>query len=986
MLELSSRRRSLALVLFLFSGFSGLVYQVVWARQFALVLGTTTYAIASVLAVFMGGLALGSWIFGRIADRRPVSGLRLYGWLEIVIGGWALALPFLIRLCDDVYRAAWPSVEGSFAAQLGLRIGLVFLVLLVPTTCMGGTLPVLSLYLVRSLKRSGATIGSLYAVNTVGAVAGCLVTGFFLIEWLGLSATLMLAAFINLAVGVLALTKGRGDVPVVVEEEEVGDAGDSGAPVSPTQMRLALIVFAISGFAALSLEVLWTRSLMFWVHIDTWAFTAMLSAFLTGIALGSFVMARLLSRVRRPLLALGLLEALIGVSAAATVPLLGALSGAFEAGTDTDTFGTGLTSHIMQKLGQCFFVMLAPTVLMGAAFPLVSHIYVQAHRKVGEGTGTLYALNTVGAIVGSLAAGFILIPVVGIQQSILLVAAVYGVLGVVVLWHATSTRRRPFAAGVSLLVPVTCVLCAVMWDAPDLVTRGPWAAREDIGEFEIRYYNEGPDATLAVVEKQANAVRLLTINGVTTAIDNYMDMQVHRMLSHLPLLIHEDPKTVLVVGFGMGSTAWGCLQHPVDRVDVVELLRAEKKAAPFFEHVNHGVIDQPRLNFIVADGRNYILASRKKYDVISFNAIHPRFSSNLYTKDFYELCSQRLNPGGIVCAWMTQNALTGAEWDMLCRSMTEVYPHVSLWYCNPEHYCLLASDRPMRVDWETFVERMERPGVLADLAESHLDDARALVTRFLMGDGVLKRHLGDGPVNTDDKPLIEFGREVEADERGVVLRILEARRPVDEVLVAGTISDEDASSLTGYAVAAGEMMLGQTEFWYPRRPYEDRLRFRRALALAPDSEDLRFNVKASSTALANARRVLRESPQNDYALRDLARILLERGDLEAAHEAVLSANGLRAGSGDGVYLQGLLELLLGDPHKSVTTLEPFIRANWDVSAAPPLLFSQALHAYATARERVGRPRPEMRQRANEVVPCSRELFDLMCSSALGDRR
>ena len=226
--ELPSRRRSLALVLFLFSGFSGLVYQVVWARRFALVLGTTTYAIATVLAVFMGGLALGSWLFGRVADRKNINGLRLYGWLEIVIGLWALALPALLRLCDDIYRAAWPYVEDSFVGQLSLRIVLVFLVLLVPTTCMGGTLPALSLYLVRSLKRSGATIGSLYAINTLGAVAGCLVTGFFLIEQFGLSATLILAAVVNLGVGVLALAKGRGDVPAEGEEGEAADAGIRG--------------------------------------------------------------------------------------------------------------------------------------------------------------------------------------------------------------------------------------------------------------------------------------------------------------------------------------------------------------------------------------------------------------------------------------------------------------------------------------------------------------------------------------------------------------------------------------------------------------------------------------------------------------------------------------------------------------------------------------------------------------------------------------
>ncbi len=970
----TSRLRTLSLLLFLFSGFSGLVYQVVWARRFATVLGTTTYAIATVLAVFMAGLALGSWLFGRVVDRPSVNGLRLYGWLEIVIGAWALALGPLLKACDWIYRTCWPLVEDSLLGQLVVRVGLVVLVLIVPTTCMGGTLPALSRFLVRSMKGSGAVIGSLYSLNTFGAVAGCLITGFFLIEALGLSGTLYLAAAVNVIVGVLALVYGRGSssVQTLVAPEPERDADEE--RFTPRQVRIALLVFAVSGFASLALEVLWTRSLMFWVHIDTWAFTAMLTAFLAGIGLGSIVMVRMLPRIRRPFLVLGVLEALIAVAAALTVPLLGALSEAFEPGTDTDVFGKSLASHIVHKLGQCFFVMLVPTLLMGAAFPLVSRIYVGSSAGVGRGTGTLYALNTVGAILGSVAAGFMVVPLIGIQKGILAVAVVYGVLAAVVL-----AKRLAWALPAGLLG-----IC-VFVNPGDLVSRGPWAEREHIGGFQVLFYDEGPDATLAVTEKD-NGVRLLTINGVTTAIDNYMDMQVHRMLSHLPMLVHPDPKEVLVVGFGMGSTVWGCLQHPVDRVDVVELLPAERRAARFFTHINHGVLDHPRLNFIVGDGRNYILATPKTYDVISFNAIHPRFSSNLYTRDFYWTCLDRIKPGGIVCAWMTQNALTGAEWGMLCRTMTDVFPHVSLWYCNPEHYCLLGSDQPLLVDWARFQAGMSRPGALEDLEDSHLSDPRALLTRFLMQDQVLRDHLGDGPVNTDDRPLIEFGREVDSDERGVVLKVLEDRESFSSVVLPGSMPEERQDAMTAYAKAAVDMMRGQTEYWYPAREFDDLLHFRRALAAAPDSEDLRVNLGVSSKTLAKLREELKERPDSVVGLQNLARVLLERGRLEDADEAIKKANRLAPRSGQGTYFQGVIQLLMDQPRAGVETLEPLIQANWprlqagNMAAGKEerLLLSQALYAYAAACEGIGLDRPQMRAAADKMVPCAGELFDRMC--------
>ncbi len=687
-----SAPHAIVLFLFLFSGVSGLIYEVLWTRMFTLVLGTTVYAVATVLGVYMGGLALGSWLFGRIADRPGRNGFRIYAWLEGLVGLYAFLLPLLMSLSDDIYRMAWPSISESFSGQMALRLVLAILILIVPTTLMGGTLPVLSRYLVRRIDRSGTEIGTLYAVNTLGAVVGCFITGFFLIEHLGVRMTLFTAAVLNLAVAVLALYFSGRTRPAGQEtrpaEPEIRPAKPSKknrssrarknaqgpADYTPGQVKAVLWLFALSGFTALALEVLWTRSLMYFVNIDTWAFTSMLCAFLCGIGLGSLVMSRIVDRIRNPLATLAVIEILIGVTAGFSIPLFGLLYGT-QTSEVWEVFSSNpLLTQITHKLFHSFFIMLVPTLLMGAAFPLVCRIYVGARKEVGRGTGTLYALNTVGAILGSVGAGFIMLPLLGgIQDSILFAASLYALIGLLLLVVAAKTKKArsrflPIgAAGLALLVFANFGFTG----RPVILLSHFFKSRP--GTFTLRYFHEGPDASIAVLEKK-NGLRELNINGQSTAFDNYMDMQVHRMLSHLPILVHRDPKEVLVVGFGMGSTVWGCCQHEgVERVDVVELLRAEKETAPWFEAINHGVLGHPKLKFIQGDGRNYLLGTREKYDVISFNAIHPRYSANLYTVDFYRMCREKMSPDGILCAWLTQNALVDVEWRMLCRSLTEVF-------------------------------------------------------------------------------------------------------------------------------------------------------------------------------------------------------------------------------------------------------------------------------------------------------------------------
>lgn len=936
----------LVLALFAFTGATGLIYELVWVRMLTLVLGATVHAVSTVLAVFMGGMALGSWFFGRMVDRRPRRSLRLYGALELAVGLYALATPLLMGVTDTVYRAAWPALSDSPLGLSSLRVGLAALVLIVPATLMGGSLPALARFAVRDAASTGARVGALYSWNTLGAFVGCLACGFVLLELLGLRATLWVAASVNLVVGVTALVLGGRAKPTGAAKADAAPSGFVSAPSpSPSRVRLALVLFAATGALALAVEVLWTRSLMYFVSIDTWAFAAMLAAFLAGIGLGGLVTARFVDRLRDPLLALGFLEVLIGLAAAVSLPMLRAIHEHDLIAAWLGGARPGLAAKLLQKLLPSMLVMLVPTLAMGAAFVVFSRVYVAARRAVGRGVGTLYALNTLGAIVGSLGAGFALIPWLGVQRAILAVAAAYVAVGCVLVAAARS-RSLAGAAGAGVLAAVA----AVWLPAEPIARLGPEFRGGRAGTWRVLHTHEGADATLAVLENR-NGTRALEINGVVTAVDNYMDLQVHRMLSHLPMLLHPDPDRVLVVGFGMGSTVWGCCQYDVDRVDVVELLRHERVSARYFEHVNHGVLDHPRLRFLHGDGRNLLLGTRERYDVISFNAIHPRYSANLYTVDFYRLCAERLTEDGVVCAWMTQNSMTDAEWRMLCRSFTEVFPHVSLWYSNPQHFCLVGGPRPLAVDLGDWRRRMARPGVAEDLRASYLDDPFSLLARYAMGDAALRDYVGDGPLNTDDHPRIEFSRERKDEERAIAEKLVAHRRPISESVRLRGVSAADREELQRAEKAASWLMRGQLEVWYPSGPFAAETALRRALLARPESQDVRAALGFADDVVRAAEHALRRAPAEPFVLASRGRLALELGDLEVAER--LLGRALRSGRVDP-------ETRL---HHALVAL---FAARWEVARARleallqgphlegrPELAALALAAWARVLERAG---------------------------------
>jgi spermidine synthase len=782
---------------FFLSGASALVYQVVWMRVFGLVFGVTIFAVSTVLTAFMTGLALGSLYFGRLIDKHKEP-LKVFAYLELGIGLFALLFPLLFQGLTYIYVYTHQQLATSFYLSSLIRFAVSFLFLLIPTTLMGGTLPVLSKFFIRKLKKLGWDIGHLYSVNNLGAVLGCFAAGFFLIQTVGVRTTINIAAAINILVAaVIFIMRGRLTVPQALGEstdtDEVRPADnrkvteENEAGKYPRYVAyLVLWAFAIEGFCALSYEVIWTRILLgLSSDKSVYFYSTVIITFIFGLSLGSFIVAKFIDYKKNLLALFGFIEIAIGVLAVWLLPVLALLPRLLA--------GTAATASWWLSTGkEClvfFLVMLVPTTLMGSTFPIVSKIYTTNLKKIGFSIGNIGCLDTAGSIFGSFAAGFILIPFVGVVKAVILTAGINLILGVLLIVFHPFTRYRAKLVTVLILF---AIIGATYFVVPSHRHFRQWQAKHP--NDKLLYYKEGAGATVAV-PKHPNRIKVLAINGAVTAMAEYYDLRVHKMLGYLPLLLHRNAQNALVIGFGMGVTAQSLIQPAVDVVDCVEICpEVIEAAAKCFYKENHNVLEDSKLKVIIEDGRNHLFITDKKYDIITSNAVHVRHSGNLYTRDFYEICKRKLKDDGIMCQWLPTNWLSETEYQMLINSFLEVFPHTSLWYVNVAHTILLGSQSELQIDFESLAQRLQAEKTSRDLAEVDLDNPFAFLAQYVSSEDSLTKYAGQVPLNTDDRPYVEFSKV--ADRRPnwfTVQSIFKMKKDVSGILInAGRTSDEAA--------------------------------------------------------------------------------------------------------------------------------------------------------------------------------------------------
>ena len=746
--------------LFFFSGACALIYQITWLRLFRLAMGNTVFTSATVLTAFMAGLALGSWLAGRLADRtgRP---LRVYAVLEVLIGLCGLAMMPAFSAIEPVYGWLYRALDGT---GLWLGVGRFFAsaaLLALPTTLMGATLPLLSRFTTQRLERMGRDLGRLYALNTLGAALGAALTGFLLVPSLGVQTTLWLAAGANVLIGALAFVLADAPSARTPADEPASRRGD----------LAALWALGLTGFAAMIYEVSWTRTLSLLIGSSVYAFTLMLVAFICGLGLGSLVLAGWIDRRARLFGVLALLELAVGLTALLVEPLFGLLPLVVVELVNRYAGSFGLL-HLSEFL-MAFGLMFLPTFAAGGIFPAAAKLYTRHLSTVGKSVGDAYAANTLGAVLGAFAGGFLLIPLIGVQASILAATTLNLGLGLYFLWRDGRFSRplvRVLAPGLLLLPLAVSRLPA--WDVA-LLNSAPYLYAEQyqsaarltgqgvahaIGrDRRLLYAKEGMTATVTAWEWRGE--RFMRVNGKVVASSQGKDLRSHALLAHLPLLLHEDPQDVLLIGLGCGISLGAALCHPIEAIDCVELSPEVVEATELFSEVNQDALADPRTRMIVGDGRNHLALSEGRYDVIISqpSSLWIAGMVDLFTREFFHDCRQKLAPGGLAGVWLQAYALEPEDVQTIVATFANAFPHVSVWELIPGiDYLLVGSAAPVPVGLDRLTTRLDRPGVRRDLARSGGGDALDVLCSYVMGDRGVKQLAGDAPLNTDDNARLEF--------------------------------------------------------------------------------------------------------------------------------------------------------------------------------------------------------------------------------------
>jgi len=739
----------------LLSGMAGLVYEIVWARYLALFLGHTSYAVIAVLVAFMGGLALGNVWIGVWADRtrRPLAS---YAWLEIAIGVYALVFPHYYEVCYNAFLGLARSLAPGSAGLLALKFVFSLLTILIPTVLMGGTLPLLTRLLTRSLGEMREKVAALYFINSAGGVIGIGLADFWWIEAIGLQATVMVGAVLNLTVGALALFVSgfirEGQAGPVANASPVAAASGVVSDVeletyAPVDLRLAVLGIGLSGFVAMLYQVAWTRLLALALGSSTHAFSLMLITFITGLTVGAWIVYRWRS-LRRSLAAFAWTELALAVTVGLSLFFYEFLPYWF--GRLADLLARrpeayGLYQGLQGLL--CFAVMFVPTVWLGMTLPLVTRAATPSIERAGRTVGRVFAVNTLGTVLGAALTGLWLLPRLGLAGTFVLGVALNVLVGLAIVVRVERGRLRRIAvAGSAVLIVMLAVLSPFLshyWR--NALTLGVFRQRDlatnwreyhqGVKNGKLLFYRDGAGATVSVHTGENPATDFfLKVNGKTDA-STLGDMTTQLLAGHLPILLHPAATNVLVVGLGSGVTAGAVAAHPsVQTIDVVEISPEVVDAARLFAAYNRDVLRDPRMRLVIDDAKSYLLLNQRRYQTIISEPSNPWMAgvAGVFTLEFYQQCRAHLDTGGVMLQWVQLYEFSDAGLDTVVATFSQVFPHVSIWHTDAADILLIGTVEPRANDLAPFAARLAEPSVKADLERVQLTNLPLLLSHELI--------------------------------------------------------------------------------------------------------------------------------------------------------------------------------------------------------------------------------------------------------------
>lgn len=776
---MSQSNRGIFYLMVFFSGFAGLLYQILWMRQLGLLLGNTSYAAAITLGMFFLGLAMGSWFWGNRCTRLPKP-LQTYAWLEVGIAVSGIIFLVILNYFHSLYPIIYQSV-GPGTNLLILKCLLTFLMVFPPSFFMGGTIPVLGQFLIRTQTSFGTTAAKIYGINTIGAAAGAFITGFFLIILLGFKLTCFLGIFISLAIAMVSFVLARRPepeaTPVTIPEQKPITSKKSAAKkkeitepaVEKPQAVSRSVIYAfafISGFNVLALEVLWTRMFAQVHENSVYSFSAVLIVVLISLALGALLASWLAKRSTHPIKTLFFLMILSGIGVAISPFIFSSITDKLQMIPTNVTFA----NYVWNLFKTGFATIGLPCLVLGIVFPFLMKSEERYADQPGKSIGALSAINTIGAILGAMICGFVLLQFLGMWRSVQIIALSYFIVALII-----PTGKNAALRATKILTAFIFIICLTILNPDKIPVTGTVVGADPETIVEIW---EASDGTVSVVKSDYMGHSIKVNSGYSLGSTSSRIAQI--LQTRIPLLIYPNTESIFYLGMGTGATAGEALNKQdfrnIKEVTVCELLPDVVKASKKYmtgkidnTDYTNGLFSDPRAKVIVEDGRNHLMATDKKFDMINADLFIPyhRGTGSLYSLEHYQSAKKRLNPGGVYVQWLPLYQVSEYEFGVITKTMLTAFEQVTLWRHNfqpgGEIVALIGHQNasPLTSDKFNHDERYARRQSISDTDDKaiqnlHLPNQRDILL-FYCGNVSASRSLFDNYlINTDDKPIIEY--------------------------------------------------------------------------------------------------------------------------------------------------------------------------------------------------------------------------------------